>query len=155
MSQPRIGEPAPDFELPATGDRTVRLSDLRGTNVVVYFYPRDNTPGCTTEGRDFQARRAEFEQANTCILGISRDSVNSHEHFRRKQGFGFDLLSDADEQACRAFDVIREKNMYGRKVRGIERSTLLIDAGDVLRDEWRGVKVPGYVDEVLDAARRL
>jgi len=155
MSQPRIGEPAPDFELPVAGDRTVRLSDLRGTNVVVYFYPRDNTPGCTTEGRDFQSRAAEFGDTNTRIVGISRDSVKSHENFRRKHGLTFDLVSDPNEQACTAFDVMREKNMYGRKVRGIERSTFLIDAEGVLRHQWRGVKVPGHVETVLDAVRRL
>lgn len=155
MRQPRIGEPAPDFELPATGDRTLRLSDLRGRNVVVYFYPRDNTPGCTTEGRDFRNREADFEAANTTILGISRDTVKSHEKFRDKHGFGFDLVSDTGEAACNAFDVMREKNLYGRKVRGIERSTFVIDAGGVLRHEWRGVKVPGHVDDVLATVQRL
>lgn len=155
MTPPRIGEPAPDFELPATGDRTLRLSDLRGRNVVLYFYPRDATPGCTTEGRDFRDREADFEAANTRIVGISRDSLKSHEKFRDKHGFGFDLLSDTDETACNAFDVIREKNLYGRKVRGIERSTFLIDAEGVLRREWRGVKVPGHVDEVLAAVQQL
>jgi peroxiredoxin Q/BCP len=155
MTPPRIGEPAPDFDLPATGDRTLRLSDLRGRHVVVYFYPRDNTPGCTTEGRDFRDRTAEFLAANTRILGISRDSLKSHEKFRDKHGFTFDLVSDPDETACNAFDVIREKNMYGRKVRGIERSTFLIDSRGVLRHEWRGVRVPGHVDEVLAAVQQL
>ncbi|MDZ7828209.1 MAG: peroxiredoxin [Halofilum sp. (in: g-proteobacteria)] len=155
MSPPRIGEPAPNFELPATGDRTLRLSDLRGHNVVVYFYPRDATPGCTTEGRDFRDREPDFEAANTRILGISRDSLKSHEKFRDKHGFGFDLVSDPDEEACNAFDVIREKNLYGRKVRGIERSTFLIDAEGVLRHEWRGVKVPGHADDVLATVQQL
>jgi len=155
MSPPRIGEPAPDFELPATGDRTLRLSDLRGQHVIVYFYPRDNTPGCTTEGQDFRNRLADFEAASTCILGISRDTLKSHEKFRDQHGFGFDLVSDTDEEACNAFDVIREQNMYGRKVRGIERSTFLIDAEGVLRHEWRGVRVPGHVDEVLAAVQQL
>jgi len=155
MSTPRIGQPAPDFALPATGDRTLRLSDLRGRNVVLYFYPKDDTPGCTTEGRDFRDRAEQFEAANTTVLGVSRDSVKSHERFRDKHDLGFDLLSDAGEEACAAYDVIREKNMFGRKVRGIERSTFLVDADGVLRREWRGVKVPGHVDEVLEAARSL
>lgn len=155
MSLPQIGEPAPDFELSATGDRSIRLSDLRGQNVIVYFYPRDNTPGCTTEGRDFRDREKAFEAANTRVLGVSRDSLKSHENFRRKHGFGFDLLADPDELACSAYDVIRDKNMYGRKVRGIERSTFLIDSEGVLRREWRGVKVPGHVDDVLAAVQQL
>lgn len=155
MSQPQIGEPAPDIELPATGDRTIRLSDLRGRHVVLYFYPRDDTPGCTTEGREFHDRMDALAAVNTVVLGISRDSVTSHEKFRRKHGFDFDLLADLDETACNAWDVLREKNLYGRKVRGIERSTFLIDAGGILRRQWRGVKVNGHADEVLAAAREL
>lgn len=155
MSQPQIGEPAPDIELPATGDQTIRLSDLRGRHVVLYFYPRDDTPGCTTEGRDFRNRMDAFADANTLVLGVSRDSVTSHEKFRRKHGLDFDLLADIDENACNVWDVLREKNLYGRKVRGIERSTFLIDAGGILRQQWRGVKVNGHADEVLAAAREL
>ena len=155
MSQPRIGEPAPDIELPATGDRTIRLSDLRGQALVLYFYPKDDTPGCTTEAQGFRDRAGEFAAANTRILGVSRDSVKSHANFRRKHGLEFELLADVDERACDAYDVMREKNMYGRKVRGIERSTFLIDAEGVLRRDWRGVKVAGHVDEVLAAAREL
>ena len=155
MSQPRIGEPAPDFELPATGDRTIRLPDLRGQALVLYFYPKDDTPGCTTQAQGFRDRAGDFAAANTRVVGVSRDGVKSHENFRRKHELGFDLLADTDERACGAYDVIREKNLYGKKVRGIERSTFLIDAEGVLRREWRGVKVAGHVDEVLVAAREL
>ena len=155
MTRPRVGTAAPDFSLPATGDRTLSLADLRGRNVVLYFYPKDNTPGCTTESRDFRDRAQEFAAANTVVVGISRDSLRSHEGFRRRHELGFDLVSDSDETACTAYDVIREKTLFGRKVRGIERSTFLIDADGVLRAEWRKVKVTGHVDEVLDAARAL
>ena len=155
MSTPRIGQPAPDFALPATGDRTIRLADLRGRNVVLYFYPKDNTPGCTTEGQDFRDHLAGFAAADAVVLGVSRDSLRSHENFRAKHDLGFDLLSDPDERACTAYGVIREKNMYGRKVRGIERSTFLIDADGILRREWRGVKVRGHVEEILEAVRDL
>ena len=155
MSRPRVGSAAPDFSLPATGDRTLSLADLRGRNVVLYFYPKDNTPGCTTESRDFRDRAQEFAAANTVVVGISRDSVRSHEGFRRRHELGFDLVSDPDETACTAYDVIREKSLFGRKVNGIERSTFLIDAEGVLRREWRKVKVSGHVDEVLEAARAL
>lgn len=155
MSPPRIGEPAPDFELPATGDQTLRLSDFLGQHVVLYFYPRDDTPGCTTEGRDFTARLTDFRAANARVLGVSRDDLKSHERFRNKQGFDFDLLADTDEQACAAYHVMRDKKLYGRDVRGIERSTFLIDAEGVLRREWRGVKVPGHVEDVLAAVQAL
>jgi peroxiredoxin Q/BCP len=155
MTTPQEGDRAPEFALPATGNRTIRLSELRGRNVVLYFYPKDNTPGCTTEGQDFRDRREAFEGANTIILGISRDGVRSHENFRAKHDLGFDLLSDGAEEACSAYDVMREKNMYGRKVRGIERSTFLIDGDGVVRRAWRGVKVQGHADEVLEAARTL
>ncbi len=155
MTRPAVGAPAPDFRLPATGGQTLSLADFRGRNVVLYFYPKDNTPGCTTESQGFRDRAGEFEQANTVVIGISRDSVRSHENFRGKHELGFDLVADTDEVACNAFDVLRDKNMYGRKVRGIERSTFLIDADGVLQQEWRGVKVPGHVDEVLAAARSL
>jgi len=155
MSKPEIGQPAPDFALPATGDQTIRLGDLRGRNVVLYFYPKDNTPGCTAEGEGFRDQADAFEAANTVILGVSRDGVKSHENFRSRHGFGFDLLSDKDEEVCSLYDVIGEKNMYGKKVRGIERSTFLIDADGVLRREWRKVKVPGHVGEVLETARAL
>ena len=141
--------------LPATGDKTLSLDDFKGSKLVLYFYPKDNTPGCTLEGQDFRDRHTQFQKAGVVILGVSRDSVKSHENFKAKQGFPFDLLSDADEKLCRQFDVIHEKNMYGRKVMGVVRSTFLIDADGVLRQEWRKVRVKGHVDEVLEAARSL
>jgi peroxiredoxin Q/BCP len=149
------GKKVPSFKLPATGDKDIALSDLKGKNVVLYFYPKDSTPGCTREGLDFQANLARLKRQNTLVLGISRDSVKSHENFRAKQGFKFDLLSDKDEEVCKLFDVIKQKNMYGKKVRGIERSTFLIDDKGKLRQEWRKVKVDGHVDEVLDAIKAL
>ena len=155
MSKASLGKPVPDFTLPATGGKDVSLSDFRGKNVVIYFYPKDNTPGCTTEGQDFRDSIHTFRRRNTVILGISRDSIKSHENFKAKQEFPFELLSDAEEQACRLFDVIKEKNMYGRKVLGIERSTFLIDAEGVLRREWRKVTVSGHVEEVLEAVKAL
>lgn len=155
MSAPEIGKVVKDAKLPATGDKTVSLKELRGRNVVLYFYPKDATPGCTTEGQDFRDLHSKFRRANTVILGVSRDSIASHEKFRAKHEFPFDLLSDADEELCRQFDVIKEKNMYGRKVMGIERSTFLIDDKGKLRREWRKVKVPGHAEEVLQAVREL
>lgn len=149
------GKSVPSLKLPATGDKTIDLKSLRGKNVVLYFYPKDSTPGCTTEGKDFAANYDKFKRLKTEVLGISRDSIASHEKFRAKFNFPFDLLSDAEEQACALFDVIKEKNMYGRKVMGIERSTFLIDATGKLRREWRKVKVDGHVDEVLAAVREL
>jgi thioredoxin-dependent peroxiredoxin len=145
----------PDFTLPATGGGTVRLKDLAGGKVVLYFYPRDNTPGCTLEGQQFAALHARFAKAGVTVFGLSRDSLASHEKFRDKMGYPFALLSDADERLCQLFNVIREKNMYGRKVLGIERSTFLIDAKGVLRREWRGVKVEGHAQAVLEAAQAL
>lgn len=144
-----------DFKADATGDKTIRLKDLRGQNVVIYFYPKDSTPGCTTEGRDFSALHAKFRRANTVILGVSRDSIASHEKFKAKQGFKFDLLSDPDEVLCKKFDVIHEKSLYGRKFMGVVRSTFLIDADGKLRQEWRKVKVKGHAEEVLEAAKSL
>lgn len=151
----KIGKKVANFSLPATGDKTLSLKDLNGSNLVLYFYPKDSTPGCTLEGQDFRDRHAAFGKANTVVLGVSRDSVKSHENFRSKQKFPFDLLSDSEEKLCRQFDVIREKNMYGRKVLGIERSTFLIDGEGVLRQEWRKVRVKDHVDEVLTAAQSL
>lgn len=150
-----VGQPIPAVALPATGDQTIDLADLRGQNIVLYFYPKDSTPGCTTESQNFRDLAAEFEAANTVILGISRDGIKSHENFKAKQEMPFELLSDKEEVVCNLFDVIKMKNMYGKQVRGIERSTFLIDAEGVLRQEWRKVKVPGHVDEVLAAAREL
>jgi peroxiredoxin Q/BCP len=128
---------------------------LRGKNVVIYFYPKDNTPGCTTEGEDFRDHINTFRRRKTVVLGVSRDSIQSHENFKAKYGFPFELLSDTDEKVCRLFDVIHEKNMYGRKVLGVVRSTFLIDADGILRREWRKVAVKGHVEEVLEAIREL
>ena len=150
-----IGEKVADFSVPATGDKTLSLSDFKDKNLVVYFYPKDNTPGCTLEGQDFRDHYPEFQAANTEILGVSRDSLKSHERFREKQNFPFDLLADEDEALCRLFDVIHEKNMYGRKVMGVVRSTFLIDGDGVLRNEWRKVRVKGHVEAVLEAAKAL
>ncbi len=151
----KTGQKIPDFTLPATGDKDISLSDFKGKNVLIYFYPRDNTPGCTREGLAFSENHSKFKRQKTVILGISRDSIRSHENFRTKQGFSFDLLSDKDEKVCSLFDVIKMKNMYGKQVRGIERSTFLIDTQGKLRKEWRKVKVDGHVDEVLAAVREL
>lgn len=155
MSAPEIGKVAPNFKLPATGDQQIELKSLRGKKVVLYFYPKDNTPGCTNQSKDFAAANAKFKRADTVILGISRDSVASHEKFRAKYDMPFHLVSDADEKACTLYDVIKEKNMYGRKVMGIVRSTFLIDEKGKLRQEWRKVKVAGHVDDVLAAAKAL
>jgi peroxiredoxin Q/BCP len=150
-----IGESIPDIELPATGDKHIKLSDFRGRRLVLYFYPKASTPGCTQEGLDFSAAAAEFAAVNTAILGASRDGIKAQENFKAKQGFSFDLLSDKDETLCQAFDVIKMKKMYGKESLGVERSTFLIDESGVLRQEWRGVKVNGHVDEVLEAVRGL
>ncbi len=155
MSSIAIGKKVPNFKLPATGDQTIELKSLRGSNVVLYFYPKDNTPGCTTEGCDFSALHQRFRKLNTVILGVSRDSLTAHEKFKAKFEFPFDLLSDGDETLCNLFDVIREKNMYGKKVMGVVRSTFLIDAAGVLRAEWRKVSVAGHAAEVLAAAEAL
>ena len=155
MSKVKVGKKVPDFTLPATGDQDISLSDFKGKNVVVYFYPKDSTSGCTTEGQNFRDKIATFRRRKTAILGVSRDSIKSHQNFKEKQAFPFELLSDADEKLCKLFDVIKEKNMYGRKVLGIERSTFLIDGKGVLRQEWRKVKVKGHVEEVLEAVRAL
>ena len=151
----KIGKKVAKFSLPSTGDKTLSLDDFKGSNLVIYFYPKDSTPGCTLEGQDFRDRYEDFRAAGTAILGVSRDSVKSHENFRAKQRLPFDLLSDTGETVCRQFDVIHEKNMYGRKVMGVVRSTFLIDGNGILRQEWRQVRVKGHVDEVLEAARAL
>jgi thioredoxin-dependent peroxiredoxin len=144
-----------DFSLPATGGKTFRLSESKAGLLVIYFYPKDNTPGCTTEGLNFRDLYPEFRKAGCEVVGISRDSLRSHENFKAKMGFPFDLLSDEDEKVCNLFRVIKMKNMYGKQVRGIERSTFVLDAKRVLRREWRGVKVPGHVQEVLAFATAL
>jgi peroxiredoxin Q/BCP len=150
-----IGKAVPNFTLPATGDKTISLKDFKGQNLVLYFYPKDSTPGCTLEGQGFRDNYSKFKRQNTIVLGVSRDSLKSHENFRSKQKFPFDLLSDTEETLCQLFDVIKMKNMYGKKVRGIERSTFLIDDKGKLRQEWRKVKVDGHVDEVLAAVKVL
>ena len=149
------GQAVPDFELPATGGQAISLAGLKGKNVVIYFYPKDNTPGCTLEGQDFRDQHAEFAKFNTVILGVSRDNLGSHEKFKKEQNFSFDLLSDSDEVLSKLFDVIKLKNMYGKEVMGIERSTFVIDMQGVLRKEWRKVKVEGHVAEVLEAIKAL
>lgn len=150
-----LGRAVPDFELPATGGEAISLAGLKGRNIVIYFYPKDNTPGCTLEGQDFRDQHAEFAKFNTVILGVSRDTLSSHEKFRKEQNFSFDLLSDSDEVLSKLFDVIKLKNMYGKEVMGIERSTFVIDKQGVLRKEWRKVKVEGHVAEVLEAIKAL
>lgn len=143
-----------DFIAPSTAG-AFRLSEQRGHPVVLYFYPKDNTPGCTTEGANFRDLHQAFVRAGAVVAGVSRDSLKSHENFKARMGFPFDLIADADEKLCAQFSVIKMKNMYGRKVRGIERSTFLIDGKGVLAREWRGVKVPGHADEVLAAVKAL
>ena len=150
-----IGQPVADFSAIATGNSSVTLSDLRGKQVVIYFYPKASTPGCTTEGGDFRDRKPDFDAANTVILGVSRDGLRAQENFKAKQDFNFDLISDKDETVCSLFDVIKLKKMYGKEHLGIERSTFLIDKEGKLSQQWRGVKVPGHADEVLAAAEKL
>jgi peroxiredoxin Q/BCP len=150
-----LGKKIQDFAAAATGGATFRLSDHKGKPVVLYFYPKDNTPGCTTEGADFRDRHKQFAKLGTVVAGISRDSLKSHEGFKAKLGFPFELISDPDEKLCTQFAVIKMKNMYGKQVRGIERSTFLIGPDGKLVREWRGVKVPGHADEVLQAVKGL
>ncbi len=144
-----------DFSLPATGGQTFTLSAVRDRHLVVYFYPKDNTPGCATEARQFRDLYAEFRKAGCEVVGISRDSLESHENFKAKFALPFALLSDADEAVCGMFGVIKQKNMYGRQVRGIERSTFVFDQGGLLRREWRGLKADGHAQEVLDFIKTL
>ena len=146
---------APEFSLPATSARQICLSELRGKIVVIYFYPKDNTPGCTNESKDFAALNDEFSAAGCEIFGISRDSIKSHENFKAKLELPFDLISDTDEVACEAFGVMKLKNMYGKQVRGIERSSFVIDAEGRIAREWRAVKVPGHAAEVLSFVQSL
>jgi len=155
MAAVKLGKKVPAFTLPATGDQDISLNSLKGQKVVLYFYPKDSTPGCTKEGIAFTENNLKFKRAGAVILGVSRDSIKSHENFKAKQGFKFDLLSDKEEVLCGIFDVIKEKNMYGKKVMGIERSTFLIDEKGVLKQEWRKVKVDGHAEEVLAAVKAL
>jgi thioredoxin-dependent peroxiredoxin len=150
-----LGKPVPDFSLPSTGGAAFRLSDARGGNLVLYFYPKDNTPGCTLEGAGFRDAYKEFKRAGCEVLGVSRDSLSSHQKFKDKMKFPFELLSDEDEALCKQFGVMKMKNMYGRKVRGIERSTFVIGKDGALAREWRGVRVPGHVQEVLNFVKAL
>jgi len=145
----------PDFTLPATSGTSFRLAEQAGRIVVIYFYPKDSTPGCTTEGQNFRDLYPQFEAAGAIVLGISRDSLKAHENFKSKQSFPFELGSDADEAVCNLFGVIKQKMMYGKQCRGIERSTFVVDRNGVLRREWRGVKVPGHAQEVLDFVKTL
>jgi peroxiredoxin Q/BCP len=150
-----IDQPVPDFEAPATSGQTVSLASLKGKQVVIYFYPKDSTPGCTTQGQGFRDQLDAFKAANTQVFGVSRDSLKSHENFKAKQAFTFELISDKEEALCQLFDVIKLKKLYGKEYMGVDRSTFLIDKNGVLRQEWRGVKVPGHVDAVLAAAQAL
>ncbi|MBQ0743121.1 MAG: peroxiredoxin [Pseudomonas sp.] len=150
-----LDKPVPDFSAQATSGQEINLATLAGTQLVIYFYPKDNTPGCTTQGQDFRDMHADFVAAHTLILGVSKDSLRTHENFKSKQSFPFELISDSDENLCRLFDVIKLKQMYGKEYEGIERSTFLIDKQGALRREWRKVKVKGHVAEVLQAAQEL
>lgn len=155
MTQVQLGQPVADFEVPSTGDKIFRLSEHKGKNILIYFYPKDNTPGCTLEGQNFRDDIAFFNDHNTLIVGVSRDSLRKHENFKTKQSFPFDLLSDEDESVCKLFDVIKLKKLYGREYMGIDRSTFLIDTNGVLRNEWRKVKVKQHLDEVKEAILAL
>lgn len=155
MTAAVLDKKVPDFSLPATSNHQIKLSELKGKNVVLYFYPKDCTSGCTREGQDFRDHHKKFESLNTVIYGISRDTLKLHEKFKTEQNFPFELIADTEEKACQLFDVIKEKNMYGKKVRGIERSTFLIDSAGILRKEWRKVKVEGHVEQVLKAVAEL
>ncbi|WP_415896378.1 peroxiredoxin [Neptuniibacter sp. QD72_48] len=155
MSNVAIDQKVPSFTAQATSEQTVELDALKGKNIVIYFYPKDSTPGCTTEGQNFRDAIDQFEAANTVIFGVSRDGMRAHENFKAKQEFPFELISDPDEELCKLFDVIKLKKNYGREYMGIDRSTFLIDAEGVLQQEWRTVKVKGHVDEVLAAAQAL
>jgi peroxiredoxin Q/BCP len=150
-----VGDSLPSFSAAATGGKTLTSSDLKGKKVVIYFYPKDSTPGCTLEGRDFTRLQKQFQSAGAEVYGVSRDSMKSHEKFKAKECYSIDLLSDEDENLCKIFGVIKMKNMYGRQVRGIERSTFVIDQDGVLKKEWRGVRVDGHAEEVLEFIRSL
>ena len=155
MAEVTVGKKVPDVAMQLTGNRATRLSDYCGKTLVLYFYPKASTPGCTQEGLDFTAAIAKFRRQSCVILGASRDSLKAQENFKAKQGFPFDLAADAEETLCNMFGVVKMKNMYGRQVRGVERSTFLIDAAGVLRQEWRGVKVNGHIEQVLEAVKAL
>ena len=155
MAKVSLGKAVPNFTGRITNDFIFHLSDYKGQKIVIYFYPKDSTPGCTKEGEDFRDSFENFKEKNTVIIGVSRDSVTSHDKFSNKYNFPFKLISDENEKVCKLFDVIKEKNMYGRKYMGIERSTFLIDDKGVLVNEWRKVKVNGHVEQVLEALNKL
>jgi thioredoxin-dependent peroxiredoxin len=155
MATPKIGSKIKDFSLPSSGGGTWSLQDAKGRKLVIYFYPKDMTSGCTRESQDFRDLHAAFSKAGVEVVGVSRDSVKSHDKFTEKENLPFPLLCDEDEKLCKLFDVIHEKSLYGRKYLGIERSTFLLDGSGILRREWRKVKVPGHAEEVLEAAKSL
>jgi thioredoxin-dependent peroxiredoxin len=155
MNTVMLNQSVPNFQLPATSGKTFQLSDYVGKNLVIYFYPKDSTPGCTTQGMQFRDAYADFQQLNTEIFGVSRDSLKSHENFKAKFSFPFELLADTEELACSQFGVMKMKNMYGKQVRGVERSTFIIDKKGILVKEWRGVKVDGHASEVLNFIQAL
>jgi len=155
MAKVSLGKAIPDFKGRISTDLIIKFSDYKGQNIVIYFYPKDNTPGCTKEGEDFRDYFEDFKKNNTIIIGVSRDSVASHDKFTCKYNFPFKLISDEDEKVCKLFDVIKEKNMYGRKYMGIERSTFLINHEGILVNEWRKVRVKGHVEKVLEALNEL
>ena len=155
MESTLVGLKVPDFEIASTGNQMFKLSAVLGSPLVFYFYPKDNTPGCTTEGQEFRDLHGEFTRRGCAVYGISRDSIKSHEGFKSKMSFPFELLSDPDEKVCNLFGVMKMKNMYGKKVRGVERSTFVIDPEGVVRREWRGLRVPGHAQEVLDFVKTL
>jgi len=155
MESSLVGLKVPDFEIASTGNRTFKLSAALGSPLVLYFYPKDNTPGCTTEGQEFRDLHGEFARRGCAVYGVSRDSIKSHEGFKSRMSFPFELLSDADEKVCELFGVMKMKNMYGQQVRGVERSTFVIDPEGVVRREWRGLRVPGHAREVLEFVESL
>ncbi|USE38730.1 peroxiredoxin [Endozoicomonas sp. SCSIO W0465] len=150
-----LGQPVPDFTAQATSDTTVKLSELKGCKVVLFFYPKDNTPGCTSEGQAFRDLYRQFQESDTIVFGVSKDGIKAHENFRAKHDFPFELISDKDETLCKLFDVIKLKQMYGKEYMGIERSTFLIDSNGVLQHEWRKVRIKGHVEDVLQAAQMV
>jgi len=155
MESTLVGLKVPDFEIASTGNRTFKLSAELGSPLVLYFYPKDNTPGCTTEGQEFRDLHGEFVRRNCAVYGVSRDSIKTHEGFKSRMSFPFELLSDPDEKICNLFGVMKMKNMYGKKVWGVVRSTFVIDPGGVVRREWRGLRVPGHAREVLEFVNSL
>lgn len=155
MDKQLEGKKCPDFSGDCTSNKTLSFDDFKGKNLVIYFYPKDSTPGCTTEGQNFRDNYKEFQKYNTEILGVSRDSVKSHENFKQKQSFPFELLSDPDEKMCKSFDVMKLKSMYGKEYIGVDRSTFLISSDGKVAREWRSVKVKGHVAEVLEAVKLL